>query len=83
MGANAATKLHRLMKNVQRVLAIELLTAVQAMEFRRPGKSSPALEKICTALRGQIPFMDSDRLLHDDLVKTEQFLEQHADALMK
>ncbi|MBZ0098515.1 MAG: aromatic amino acid lyase, partial [Taibaiella sp.] len=83
MGANAATKLHRLMKNVQRVLAIELLTAVQAMEFRRPGTSSPALEKICTALRKQIPFMATDRLLHDDLVTTEQFLEQDADALMK
>lgn len=83
MGANAATKLHKLMKNVQRVLAIELLTAVQAIEFRRPSKTSPALEKISTALRKQIPFMAADRLLHDDLVATEQFLAQDADVLMK
>ncbi len=83
MGANAATKLHRLIKNIQRVLAIELLTAVQAIEFRRPGKTSPALEKICAALRTQVSYMDADRLLHDDLVKAEQFLQQHPDALMK
>lgn len=83
MGANAATKLHRLMKNVQRVLAIELLTAVQAIEFRRPGKTSPALEKICTAFRAQVSFMGTDRILHDDLVKAEQFLQRDADALMK
>ncbi|MEI2708408.1 MAG: aromatic amino acid lyase [Chitinophagaceae bacterium] len=46
MGANAATKCFRVIENVQRVLAIELLTAAQALEFRRPLKSSPFIEQI-------------------------------------
>lgn len=82
MGANAATKLHKLIKNVQRVLAIELLTAMQAIEFRRPDKSSPALEKLCTAFRKEVTFMDKDRLLHDDMIKAEDFLNQHPDKII-
>lgn len=82
MGANAATKLHRLLKNVQRVLGIELLTAMQAMEFRRPEQTSPALEKLCAAFRKEVSFMDADRLLHNDLVKAEQFLAQHPDDII-
>jgi histidine ammonia-lyase len=76
MGANAATKLRRVVKNVQRVLAIELLTAAQALEMRRPKQSSPALEKVFSALRDKISFMQQDRILHDDLVVAERFLDQ-------
>ncbi len=82
MGANAATKLHKLIKNVPRVLAIELLTAMQAMEFRRPDKTSPALEKLCTAFRKEVSFMDNDRLLHDDMIIAERFLMQHPDEII-
>jgi len=82
MGANAATKLRRVIMNVQRVLAIELLTAAQAMDIRRPLKSSEPLEKIWSALRVEIPFMDKDRLLHDDLMKAEQFLQRSAEDIM-
>ena len=77
MGANAATKLRRVMQNVQRVLAIELLTAVQAIDFRRPHKTSPVLEGVYATLRNKIPFMDRDRILHNDLVATEQLLNQY------
>ena len=82
MGANAATKLYRLLKNVQRVLGIELLTAMQAIEFRRPEQTSPALEKLCAAFRKEVTFMDADRLLHNDLIKAEQFLAQHPDDII-
>lgn len=82
MGANAATKLRRVVLNVQRVLAIELLTAVQAIDFRRPATSSPALEKLYTAFRKEIPFMATDRLLHDDLIKAEQFLNQDVEKII-
>ena len=82
MGANAATKLRRVVMNVQRVLAIELLTAAQAIDFRRPATSSPALEKLYTAFRKEISFMASDRLLHDDLVKAEQFLNQDVETII-
>lgn len=74
MGANAATKLYRIVKNVQRVLAIELLTAAQAMDFRRPETTSPALERVYHELRIKVPFMEKDRVLHDDLLAAEAFL---------
>ncbi|XZF13134.1 histidine ammonia-lyase [Chitinophagaceae bacterium MMS25-I14] len=76
MGANAATKLRRVIDNVQRVLAIELLTAAQALDLRRPEKSSPVLESLWEALRSKVTFMAQDRILHDDLIIAEQFLNQ-------
>lgn len=82
MGANAATKLYRLLKNVQRVLAIELLTAVQAMDFRRPDKTSPQLEKLYTTFRKEVAFMDTDRTLHDDMVIAERFVAEHPDSII-
>ncbi|MGN6478196.1 MAG: aromatic amino acid lyase, partial [Flavipsychrobacter sp.] len=83
MGANAATKLRRVILNVQRVLAIELMTAAQAIELRRPEKTSPALEQLFAAFRKEVSFMPGDRLLHDDLVKAEQFLNHSVSAVMK
>ncbi|MGN6476555.1 MAG: histidine ammonia-lyase [Flavipsychrobacter sp.] len=74
MGANAATKLRRVVLNVQRVLAIELLTAAQALDMRNPAKSSAELENLWSAFRKELSFMYKDRVLHDDLVKEEQFL---------
>ncbi|HTN45073.1 MAG TPA: histidine ammonia-lyase [Flavipsychrobacter sp.] len=76
MGANAATKLYRVVKNVQRVLAIELLTAAQALEFRRPKKTSPLLENIVAKVRSEVSFMEKDRVLHDDLVAAEKILNE-------
>ncbi|MBS1776464.1 MAG: histidine ammonia-lyase [Bacteroidetes bacterium] len=77
MGANAATKLKRIVENVQRVLAIELITAIQALDFRLPQKSSPKLEKIRNAFRAQVPMMNTDRILHNDLMIAERFLDTH------
>ena len=75
MGANAATKCRRVVDNVEKVLAIELLTAVQALEFRRPLKTSAALEKIVTAFRKEISFNEADRILHDDMMKAVEFIK--------
>jgi histidine ammonia-lyase len=80
MGANAATKCKRLMDNVEKVLAIELLTAVQALEFRRPLKSSDTLENIVTAFRKQVSFNAADRVLHDDMVKAIAFIKKDSHA---
>jgi histidine ammonia-lyase len=84
MGANAATKLRRVVQNVQRVLAIELLTAAQALELRRPHKSSPALEKIWNTFREyeHATFMASDEVLHDKLIAAERFLDNDALSLI-
>jgi histidine ammonia-lyase len=74
MGANAATKCLRVVQNVEKVLAIELLTAVQALEFRRPLRSSPAIEKIVAEFRKKVSFNNADRVLRDDMVKAVEFL---------
>jgi histidine ammonia-lyase len=74
MGANAATKLYRLINNVQRVLAIELITAAQALDMRHPKKSSAALEDLWSAFRMQVSYMRQDRPLHNDLIAAEKFL---------
>lgn len=77
MGSNAATKLRKVILNVQRVLAIELLTAAQALEFRRPKQTSPALEKLMTELRKTTSFMAKDTILHEGLIAAEKFLDRH------
>lgn len=73
MGANAALKAFRVVKNAYGILAIELITATQGLQFRRPLKSSPQLEAFADTFRSKVPFMEQDRLLHDDLVRAEAF----------
>lgn len=74
MGANAATKCLRIAQNVEKVLAIELFTAAQALDFRRPAKSASAVEKLVAGLRETVPFVDADRLMHDDMLKTLDYM---------
>jgi histidine ammonia-lyase len=74
MGANGAVKCKRVIDNVEKVLAIELLTTVQAIEFRRPLKTSVELEKIISAFRKEVSFNDADRILHDDMNKAINFI---------
>jgi histidine ammonia-lyase len=74
MGANAATKCFRVIQNVEKVLAIELLSAAQALEFRRPKKTSPVLEELMSSFRQKISFNEADRLLHTDMVEAVEFL---------
>lgn len=76
MGANAATKLVRVVLNTERVLAIELLNSAQALEFRRPLKSSPAIEKIFTDYRKEVPFVDEDRYMHPLIEKSIEFIRK-------
>jgi len=77
MGANAATKCKRVIENVEKVLAIELITAVQALNFRRPLKSSPVIEEIVAVFQQQVPFNDADRILHYDMIKAILFIKNH------
>jgi histidine ammonia-lyase len=74
MGANAATKCLRVINNTEKVLAIELLSAAQALEFRRPMKTSPILEQLMEGFRKQISFNEADRLLHTDMVAAIDFI---------
>ncbi|MEO6220540.1 MAG: histidine ammonia-lyase [Ginsengibacter sp.] len=77
MGANAATKCLRVIDNVEKVLAIELLSAVQAMEYRRPMKSSAIIEEIILAFRHKVSFNEADRFLHDDMMKAVEFIQSY------
>lgn len=75
MGANAAVKGYKVMRSTYTILGIELLTAAQAMDFRRPKKTSPLLEKVFSAYRKKVKFMNNDRVLRDDIIASEKFLE--------
>ena len=75
MGANAAVKCKRVVDNVEKVLAIELLTAIQALEFRRPMKSSDAIEKIVGEFRKVVSFNDADRVMQEDILKAIEFIK--------
>lgn len=75
MGANAATKLFRVISNVQTILSIELMTAAQALEFRRPLKSSPLIEEFVAAYRKRVPFIEEDVVMFPHIKSTEEFLE--------
>jgi histidine ammonia-lyase len=75
MGANAATKTLKIMENVERILAIELMNASQAIEFRRPLRSSDFIEQFLKAYRSEVPLVKEDRILHYDIVKTIDFLD--------
>jgi histidine ammonia-lyase len=74
MGANGATKLLRVAENLEKILAIELFTSIQALEFRRPLRSSKLLENIVKSFRGKVPFINDDKVMYTEIEKSIQFL---------
>ncbi len=77
MGANAATKTFRIVENLRQILGIELLNAAQAMEFRRPLRSSKGLEKLIGSFRKKVSFVRQDEIMYPLLHKSEQFIREH------
>lgn len=75
MGANAATKTLKIVDNLERILAIELMNASQAIEFRRPLKTSDFLEMFLKSYREEVPLVEEDRILHYDIENTIAFLQ--------
>lgn len=76
MGSNAATKLYRVVLNTERVLAIELFNAAQALEFRRPAHTSPELERMVADFRKKVPFIDNDTVMYPHIESSVQFLRE-------
>jgi histidine ammonia-lyase len=74
MGANAATKCFHVVNNLERILAIELFTAAQALEFRKPLKSSPIIEKIISNYRKKVKFIKEDKIMYEEIEKTISFI---------
>jgi histidine ammonia-lyase len=71
MGAWAAVKASRVLTNARRVLAMELLAAAQGLDFLRPLRTSPVLEKVMRQIRKHVPRADEDRSFHEDLIFLE------------
>lgn len=78
MGANAATKCLQVIENTEKVLAIELLNAAQAIEFRRPMQSSEKIEQLVRAYRKTVPFMQQDAIVYELMHTTQHFIK-HSD----
>ena len=77
MGANAAIKLYKVILNTERVLAIELFNAAQALDFRLPLKSSPKIQAIYTDFRKVVPFILDDDLMYPYIEKSIEFIRKN------
>ena len=77
MGANAATKCLRVCDNLERILAIELITASQALELRLPEKSSAKIEKLMNEYRKVVSFNEADRVLATDIKASVEFINTY------
>lgn len=76
MGANAAIKLYKVVLNTERVLAIELFNAAQALDFRRPLRSSGIIETIHTNYRKVVPFIVDDEVMYPHIAHSIDFLRK-------
>jgi len=77
MGANAATKLFRVLDNCQKILAIELIHAAQGLEFRRPLQAAVWTEALHAQFRAVVPSLETDRIMATDMQAAQQFLKQY------
>ncbi|MGC6432964.1 MAG: aromatic amino acid lyase, partial [Crocinitomicaceae bacterium] len=73
--ANAATKLYRIIDNLFTIQGIELLNAAQAIEFRRPLKSSEYLENLFASFREKVPYVAEDTYLHPLIKRSKEFVQ--------
>jgi hypothetical protein len=74
MGANAATKFLKIIDNCFTIQGIEILTALQAIEFRRPLKSSSKNEELITEFRKEISFTEKDEFMQPKIQKAREFV---------
>ncbi len=76
MGANGAVKALKVLENLEKLLAIELFNAAQAMEFRRPEKTSPVLEKLMADFRKDVAFVEDDTIMYKEMHKAVNFIKK-------
>jgi histidine ammonia-lyase len=74
MGANGATKVMRVAYNVDRILAIELFVGTQALEFRKPKKTSPYLQEFIGQFRQVVPFIEEDKIMYKEMKAAVKFI---------
>ena len=73
MGANSATKLLKVVDNLEKILAIELLNAAQAISFRKES-SSEFIQNLIDVYRRDVKYLSKDRVLQNDIEKSIEFL---------
>lgn len=76
MGANAAVKCLKVLDNLEKLLAIELMCASQAMGFRDCNKTSPILKRLFSEFHAVVPFIENDSLMYVEMEKSRQFIHQ-------
>jgi histidine ammonia-lyase len=74
MGSISGRKLHQVIDNLEYIQAIELLYAAQAIDFRRPLKSSPVVEALHSLVRQNVQFIEDDRIFADDINSLHQLI---------
>merc|ERR1711920_1217785 len=74
MGGFSSRKALNVVENVERIIAIELLAACQALEFCRPLRSTPALESVFELVRASVPRWDKDRFMSPDIEKVAELV---------
>ncbi len=67
MATHAARRLGRMRENAAAVVGIELLAAAQGIDFHRPSRSSPSLERVHASIRAEVPFYAADRYFAPDI----------------
>lgn len=80
MGANAAVKTQKIVENLEKLLAIELLNASQAMAFRESEKTSPVLKRLLDDFRKVVPFVEDDKIMYVEMDKALQFIRMKSPA---
>ena len=74
MAAHAARRLERMNQNLHSIIGIEMMCAVQGIEFRRPLKTSPKLELTLAKFRSNVPAIDQDRYLASDISNASKMI---------
>lgn len=75
MGSISGRKALQVLGNIEKILAIELLTAAQAFEFRKPMRSGILLDEVHKEVRKQVTFADKDRVFSDDIEKGIEMIQ--------
>ena len=78
MGSISGRKFNQILDNLEKILAIELIYAAQAIEFRRPLKCSEIVEQNLAIIRSRVPKLDDDRLLKKDIDSVVELVQQRA-----
>jgi histidine ammonia-lyase len=81
MGANAATKVYRMVDNLEKILGIELMNAAQGLAFRKPLKSSDFIEDFIAEYRKTVPFIEDDVFMQPLMEKSITFIKKYSSQL--